>query len=120
MHQGVSAGGVDGDIGNGVAVGIGEGSLGVHGDHGIGVEHALVGFLEDGQIHHHSAAAVIGGLLGAAFGSLLRGLRSVVGLGVGGVLRGGFGGVLFSAAACQETQNRGQGQHQCKKLFHDG
>ena len=104
VDQGVGAGGVHRHIGNGIAVGIGKGCLGVHGDNGVGVEHAVVSLIEDLGVNG-SDRLLRGSFRLHSSGSL----RGSGGLG---------GGRRVGSAAGAKAQDHHQGQQESKCFFH--
>ena len=104
VDQGVGAGGVHGNIGNSIAVGISEGCVGVHSDNSVGVEHAVVGLIEDLGVNG-SNRLLCGGFRLHSSGSL------------GG--SGGLGsGRRVGSAAGAEAQDHHQGQQESKCFLH--
>ena len=107
LNQSIRAGSVHSDVGNGIAVSIGERRLGIHGDGGVGIEHLVVCFLQDAGVHHQSS-------LSGSFGSRCSRLRKS---GSGG----GFGSLSLSRlcrAAGDQAQQHDSNQKQRNDLFH--
>ena len=106
--QCIRTGSIHRHIGNGIAIGIGEGCLRIHSKQRVGIEHLVICFLEDAGIHHHTGLGRrLGGRLGRCFGDRLH--RRCIG--------GRLGFRRFCAAGCQ-TENQHQSQHQGQTLFH--
>ena len=104
LVQGIGTGGVQSNVGNGIAVGIDKGSLGVDGDDRVGVEHLVVGFLQNAGVNHQlsgGSSSLDGG--GGFHGS--GSLRRSSGLSGGG-------------AAGGQGEDHGQSQQQGQQLFH--
>ena len=105
VNQGIGAGGIHGDIGNSLTIGVGEGCVRVHGKKRVSIEHFVICFLQDAGVNHQ-------------FG-LGRGLSGGFGRRLGGSGSGSrsFGGLLSSAAGSQTQQHHGN-QKQGNALFH--
>ena len=108
LVQSVSTGGVHSHVGNGIAISVHEGSLGIDCDDGIGVQHVAVSFHQDAGVDHQTS---LGGCVGFSGSGGFNG-------GSGGFdgCAGGLGGLL--GAAGDQTQHHNQNQQQGNQLFH--
>ena len=108
LDEGIRTGGIHRNVSDRVAVSIHKRRLGIYGDNGVGVEHLVVGFLQNAGIHHKT------GLGGNLSGGFRRGSRC----GGSGSLSGSLRLSRLACAAGKKTKHHGKKQQHGQNLFH--